>query len=213
MEKNNPIGGENLAGCLPYSSKCIAFACGGASSGLFPLPLLPLLRLPARSIATVRQPAFAGLLALRRVCHGVRVIAFAFLASRGLVRPAPAHLDGLFRGLGGNQSVTPTSDQVSTAYLEQRLPDREVVFGLEELHQSALHLPVSHAFSDVDFLLRERVQPSVVKCCGDVRSAAYEAVKMGSLGDFPQLSTSLSKFSMRNCTSAPRQQQSASPDD
>src|SRR2546421_446205 len=79
-----------------------------------------------------------------------------------------ARLDGLFRRLRGNQGVAAASDQILSARFNQCLAYRKPVVRFEELHQGPLHLPVPHAFGNVDFLLGKRIDASIVKTCGDV---------------------------------------------
>jgi hypothetical protein len=59
-----------------------------------------------------------------------------------LIRPPASGVDGRLGGLGWDQAVTSTPDQVRTTGFQECFPHHEVILGLEELERRPLHLPV-----------------------------------------------------------------------
>jgi hypothetical protein len=62
-------------------------------------------------------------------------------------------------GSSRDEVIAAAPDQLRPAGLDQGFPHGEIVFGLEELHQRALHLPIPKPFRYIDFLLGERAHP------------------------------------------------------
>ena len=93
----------------------------------FPLPLLSLLRVPARSVAgRLDRPgsSFARPLSLSWVGDGV-IVVVVFIPVNSPVRLSSPGFDGFLGRVGRGQPLA-SADQVGATRLDQRLADAEV---------------------------------------------------------------------------------------
>ena len=91
------------------------------------------------------------------------------LASEPCVGVGASFFDRFLGSFRGDQAIATIADQVAASDFAEGIPDLEVVFGFEELHQGPLGFAVLQGPGDVNFFEAKRIQAGVVHARCDVQ--------------------------------------------